>query len=123
MSLSYKLKLELIVFGYVRLNYNEEIPDDITRICLIYYDTIEISWDVFRPHLAEFVSEDGLTVTVDRERETYSTFASSIGWNEGIHTFTIKQSDAMGTGNYCGIGIISSDDIESIAGLNDAEED
>ena len=118
---SHKLKLELTTFGYVRSNYKDEIPDDITRVCLEYYDTMEISWDVFRSHLSDLVSVDGLTVTIARKPDNYATFASSIGWNEGVHTFTIKQSDS--SGNYCGIGIISSDDIPTIGGLNDVKED
>ena len=111
MSLSYKEKLEFIVFGYIRLNYADEIPDDITRICLDYYNKIEITWDTFCDGLTDSVSDDGLEVEING-RAPYSTFASSVGWNKGIHSFTLKQLDSM-TYQF-GIGVISSHDIPNI---------
>ena len=59
MSLSYTQRLELTIFGYVRENYKDEIPDDITRICLEYYNKIEIIWDTFCNNIADIVSDDG----------------------------------------------------------------
>ena len=60
MSASYKQKIELIVFGYVRLNYKENIIDDIIKICLNYYSKIEFIWDVFCNEIAKSVSDDGI---------------------------------------------------------------
>ena len=112
MSLSYRHKLELAVFGYVRLNYIHEIPDDITRICLDFYNKIEIVWDIFCDNVAHYVSDNGLKVTVDK-RPPYSTFASSIGWNKGIHSYTLKQLDSE---KYqFGPGIISSDELSRLS--------
>ena len=56
METSYTQKLELTVFGYVRLNYSEDIIDDIKRICLDYYIKIEIICYVFCDKLAKFIS-------------------------------------------------------------------
>ena len=113
MSLSYKEKLELIIFGYVRLNYNDRFPNDINGLCLEYYDKIEIVWDVFRDELADHVSSDGLEVRLSSSQNTYSTFASSMGWNKGIHCYTIEQLDST---NCIGIGVLSSEGIQAIAG-------
>ena len=119
MSLWPEQKLELTIFGYVRLNFAGEIPNDVTRLCLKYYNKIEIIWDVFCDKLAEFVSDDGLEVNLSKKRDKYSTFASSIGWNTGIHSFTLKQLEPEG--QHLGIGIISSEDIPNIAS-NDTDE-
>eukprot|EP01084_Bolivina_argentea_P156503 272769_1 len=115
MSVSQKHVLELTIFGYIRLNYDKEIPSDICSICLDYYTKIEIIWDVFCEQLASFVSDNGLDVKV-KKREPYSTFASSTGWNKGIHCFTllIVDSDDCPCGHY-GAGIISSEEISRIA--------
>ena len=112
MSLSYKEKLELTIFGYVRSNHKNEIPDDIIRICLDYYNKIEIIWDVFNTKLTDFISNDGLKINVPFRPE-FSTFASSVGWNTGIHCFTIKQVNTPGV--HCGIGIVSSEHLPNIA--------
>ena len=119
MSLSYKEKLEFTVFGYVRLNYTDEIPDDITRICLDYYNKIEIIWDTFCDAVTDCVSDDGLEVKING-RDPYSTFASSVGWNKGIHSFTLKQLDS--NSYMFGIGVISSDEILNISFDNIAEK-
>ena len=52
-SLSCKERLELTIFGYVRLNHKDEIPDDITRICLDYCNKI-----------ANLVTDDGLEINI-----------------------------------------------------------
>lgn len=106
MSLSSKDRLELTIFGYVRLNHEEEIPADITRICLDYYNAVEIIWDKFCDKVLDFVSDDGLDIKILKKRDSYSTFASSIGWDKGIHSFTVKQLDSK---NYqFGVGVIES---------------
>ena len=111
MSLSYKEKLELTIFGYVRLNYKDGIPDDITRICLHYYGKIEIIWDVFCTEIANCVTEDGLQVAVEN-RSPYSSFTSSTGWNKGIHSFTLEQLDS--SEYQFAPGVISSEEISNI---------
>ena len=115
-----KEKLELFIFGYVRLNHKNEIPADVTRICLYFYHKlylkIEIIWDVFCKQVADFVSEDGLGVNINVSRG-YSTFASSTGWNKGIHAFTIKQIEAKKC--QYGVGIISSEHISTVKDKDD----
>ena len=116
-SLSQSEKLELIIFGYIRLNSPQEIPDDITRICVNYYNKIEIIWDVFNSQLKEYVSENGLEVKLSNKRDDYSAFASSIGWNEGIHSFTLQKLD--GKGHEFGVGIVSSEEMARIGSADD----
>ena len=112
MALDYRQKLELAVFGYIRRNYKDEIPDDISRICIDFYNKIEIVWDIFCDKVAHFVSDNGLKVTVDK-RAPFSTFSSSIGWNKGIHSYTLKQLDSK---KYqFGPGIISSDELPRLS--------
>ena len=120
MSLSHKEKLEYTIFGYVRSNYKDEIPDDITRICLEYYNKIEIIWDVFCDRLADSISDDGLEVYISEGRGSYSTFASSIGWNEGIHSFALKHVNPTSSYSGFGIGVVSSEEIARI-GTDDEE--
>ena len=83
-------KLQLAIFGNVRLNYQDDIINDIKRICLDYYQQIEIIWDVFCDKLAEFVSDDGTEVNIPKDRfladDEFRTFASSTGWHKGIHS-------------------------------------
>lgn len=117
MALSYKQKLKFTIFGYIRLNHQEEIPDDISKICLAYYNKIEIVWDLFCDNIKDCVSDDGLQIKVNK-RTPYSTFASSIGWNEGIHSFTVQQLDSE---DYqFAAGIMSSEGIHNVS-MNDKE--
>ena len=111
MSLSYKQRLELTIFGYIRMNFKADIIDDIKRICLNYYTKIEIMWDVFNEKMTEYVSDDQLEINFENYG-SYRTFASSIGWNEGIHSFTIEISPENSD---LSLGIISSEYIPSIA--------
>ena len=98
MSLAYKQNLELTIFGYIRLNYGEDIIDDIKQICLAYYNNIEICWDIFCDKLAKFISDDQLDIHCDKpviDSDGWmevKTFASSIGWNKGIHTYKLEIS-------------------------------
>ena len=109
-------KIRINSIRYVRLNYADEIPHDIMRICVAFYNAIEIIWDVFCDKVASCVSDDGLEVKVT-ERDPFSTFASSVGWNEGIHSYTLKQLDS---GSYkFGPGIISSDELDRLASNNE----
>ena len=67
MSLSYKQRLELATFGYIRLNYQEDIIDDIKRICLDYYTTIEFCWDAVCGKLSKFVSNRIFAFSVETD--------------------------------------------------------
>ena len=49
---------------------------------------------------------------MSEKRDKYSTFASSIGWNKGIHCFTLKQLDSKGY--QFGIGVISSEGLSNV---------
>ena len=114
MDPSYTQKLELTVFGYVRLNYSEDIIDDIKRICLDYYTKIEIIWDVFCDKLAKFISDDRLLINIpddkglDDVRSNYTTFASSTGWSQGIHSYALEITPAS---TLLAVGIMSSEEI------------
>ena len=86
--------------------------DDIKRLCLDYYTTIEISWDVFCDKFAKFVSKDCLEINIPKTVPIRSlrTFASSTGWNEGIHSYALEMTPK----HFVSIGIISSEDIQNI---------
>ena len=94
------------------MNHKTEIPHDIMRLCLEFYNKIEIIWDVFSSKLTDFISDDGLEVIMNGQEEV-STFASSIGWDKGIHTFTLKQLKTPAVSS--GIGVVSSELIQYIA--------
>ena len=117
MSLSHKQRLELTIFGYIRLNYKDNIIDAIKRICFDYYDTIEVRWDIFCDTKAEFVSDDGLEVT-GSDYGNFKTYASSTGWNQGIHSYTLKITPADGA---LSVGIISSEYIKNTAPIDMGE--
>ena len=111
MSLFKLSQAELIVFGYVRLNHKEDVPDDVTKICLEYYDSIGITWNVSCDNIKDCVTADGLQLNIE-SRNSYSTFAASNGWNKGIHYFALKQ---LSSKDYqFGIGIISSEALDII---------
>ena len=116
-ALSQSEKLELIIFGYIRLNSPRVTPDDIARICIDFYNKIEIIWDVFNSQLKGYVSENGLEVKLSNKRNNYSTFASSIGWNQGIHSFTLQKLDSKG--HEFGVGIVSREELARIASDGD----
>lgn len=116
MSLSYKAKLEFTIFGYIRLNYKVDIIDDIKRICLEYFNSIEMTWNVFCNQWSEFVSDDGLEINIPKESyidmDEYRNFSTSTGWNEGIHHLALQIKPAC---KNLSIGIISQDDIPNVA--------
>ena len=120
MSLTCAKKSELTIFGYVRLNYKNDIPDDVTRICWDYY-MLNVTWDIFCDNVTHCISDDGLEIHVAKRRDRYATFASSVGWNQGIHAFSVQQLDAdrdvhdtKRSRERFHIGIISSDGLSCV---------
>ena len=105
-------RMEIAFFGFARINFNNDIPNDVMKICLDYYPFIEVIFDVYSKGCSENISDDGLTVTdpVSEDGE-YHTYMSSEGWNEGIHCFTLQPSKGSLL-SYIGVGVMSSEEIE-----------
>ena len=114
-SNTYNDRIELAVFGYIRNNSQRDVPDGVMGICFDYYPKIEVVFDVFLPSNSECVSEDGMTIQIPESMNCeYRSFASSIGWNTGIHCWTLKPMDGSKPDSI-GIGIVSNEDLKSCA--------
>ena len=111
MALSCKQRLKHTVYGYIRSNLDEEISDEIAQICHDYYNKVEIIWDIFSDKVSDFVLRDGLDIILTK-RDEYSTFASSIGWNKGKHSFTLQQIES--SAYRFAVGIISSEELPEV---------
>ena len=124
MFLSCKQRLELTIFGYIRLNYKCDIIDDIKKMCFDYYNKIEIAFDVYCDKAYEFVSDDKLEINISGEEDPLvKTFASSLGWSTGIHSWTlqVEAADSIHEHDIL-VGIISSEDIQNVTDNKLGEE-
>ena len=101
----------MLIFGFIRLKSKPLIiPKELFYIIESFYDKIEIIFDVFYPEFEKFICNNGLTINTKMENNNdelpvdYISYASSIGWNKGIHIWTIYTKSDMGMG----LGIVSN---------------